>query len=97
LLKSLVSNALGSHMVLQRAPAAAIIWGFATTGSEITTTFDADTPLKSIADATGTWRQLLPPTPSGGKPHVIKVESSEATVAPVLLQDVVFGEVYVCG
>ena len=97
LLKSLVSNTLGSHMVLQRAPAAAVVWGFAGAGSTVTTTLDAGTPLKSTADATGTWRQPLPPTSSGGKPHVIKVESSEANVAPVLLLDVVFGEVYVCG
>jgi hypothetical protein len=97
LLKSLVSNTLGSHMVLQRAPAVAVVWGFAAAGSTITTTLDAGTPLKSTADATGTWRQSLPPTPSGGESHVIRVESSEGNIAPVTLSDVVFGEVYVCG
>jgi len=42
----------------------------------------------------GTWRQPLPPTPSGGAAHTITVTNGSTTV---VLQDVVFGEVFICG
>ena len=35
-----VSNVFGSHMVLQRAPAAAVIWGFAAPSVKVTTRLD---------------------------------------------------------
>jgi sialate O-acetylesterase len=83
-------------MVLQRAPASAMIWGFAAAGSSVNTTLDTAAPLTAVADSNGTWRQKLPPTTSGAA-HTITVRSSESGVAPVVLEDVAFGEVYLCG
>ena len=93
--RGLLSDALGSHMVLQRAPAAAVIWGFSPAGSTVKTTLDSRAPaLTAAADAGGVWRQALPPAEAGG-PHTIRVESSAGATA--VLADVLFGDVYVCG
>jgi sialate O-acetylesterase len=82
-------------MVLQRAPAAAVIWGFSPAGSTVKTTLDSRAPaLTATADAGGVWRQALPPTEAGGS-HTIRVESSAGATA--VLTDVLFGDVYVCG
>jgi hypothetical protein len=92
--RGLLSDALGSHMVLQRAPAAAVIWGFSPAGSTVTTTLDSAPALSATADAGGIWRQSLPPTEAGG-PHTIHVASSSG--ATEVLEDVLFGDVYLCG
>lgn len=92
--RSLVSNTLGDHMVLQRAPAASVIYGAAAPGALVTSVLDDAPPLTAIADKNGTWRQLLPPTPAGG-PHTITVASSDGSA--VTMTDVLFGEVYLCG
>ena len=59
-----VSTTLGDGMVLQRAPASAVVWGSAQPGCKVTTTVAGKT-LVSTADASGVWRQALPPTASG--------------------------------
>ena len=58
-----VSNTLGDGMVLQRAPAAAVVWGFASPGVAVTTTLGGSV-MASKADAEGVWRQALPPQPA---------------------------------
>ena len=47
-----VSSTLGSHMVLQRDSDDVVVWGFAKSDSNVTTTFDSKTYL-SKTDATG--------------------------------------------
>lgn len=98
--KTLVSNTLGSHMVLQRAPASSIIYGYAAPGTIVSTSLDGAPALKATADLTGTWRQALPPTEADGKAHAITVASSATTsmaAETVALTDVVFGDVFICG
>jgi len=92
--KNLVSRALGSHMVLQRAPQRANIWGFVNSDENVTVTFNnkiyrtQGNPSKS-----GYWNVFLDPTNSGG-PYIISVVSGALSVT---LSDVFFGDVFVCG
>ncbi len=53
-----VSNTLGSHMVLQRAPARAVVWGFAASGVTVQTTVSGIPPLTTITGADLIWRQV---------------------------------------
>ena len=88
-----VSNTLGDGMVLQRAPAAAVVWGFASPGVVVTTTLGGSV-MASKADAEGVWRQALPPQPAseGGKEQAIEFTSAEGGAK----LSVLFGEVYLC-
>jgi sialate O-acetylesterase len=88
-----LSNTLGDHMVLQRAPQQAVVFGFATSGVTVSTTFNGTT-YKTTADTSGTWRQSLPATPAGG-PYNLTFTSSDGGTAS--LSDVLFGDVYLAG
>jgi sialate O-acetylesterase len=89
-----LSKTLGDHMVLQRAPVSAIVWGFAPEGTTVTTTFGKQT-IVSKADANSTWRAALMPTPASATTHTISFAASTGETAT--LSDVLFGDVYVCG
>jgi sialate O-acetylesterase len=95
-----LSRTLGSHMVLQRAPASAMVYGHAKQGATITTTFGGKnytTTTDSVdvgVSGLGTWRQALPPTLGGKTAHTLSVASSAGDRAS--LEDVLFGEVYFC-
>jgi len=103
------SRALGSHMVLQQAPARANIWGFgAAPGGQVVVTLwemagRAVANATATATADGSFAVLLPPQPSGprGAPtaHAIRAAAvgSSATDATAELVDVLFGEVWLCG
>ena len=90
-----LSATLQDHMVLQRAPAAAVVWGFAAPGTTVTTTFGGHPPLTSTADATSVWRAKLPPTAASAAPQTITFAASTGERAS--LNDVLFGDVYLCG
>ena len=64
-----VSQTLGNNMVLQRAPAQAVLWGFAGTGGTVTVTMDSAPPLAAVTDAQGFWRATLPATEASNDPH----------------------------
>ena len=76
-----LSNALGSHMVLQRAPQSAALWGFAPPGDVVTCALSADAAGEAQATVTahvafdGTWQLSLPPQPPGG-PRIIACSSA---------------------
>ena len=91
--RSLLSHTLGDNMVLQRAPQAAMLFGFVPSGTKVTTTF-MGRALVTTADSSQTWRQDLPPTAAGG-PYNISVSASTGQNAS--LTAVMFGDVYVCG
>ena len=88
-----VSRTLGSHMVLQRAPAAAVVWGHVGPGESVVVT-GLGVTVDAMPDADGTWRARLPPTPAGG-PYSLTVKASGGAVQT--LTDVLFGDVYLCG
>ncbi|XP_003728359.2 sialate O-acetylesterase isoform X1 [Strongylocentrotus purpuratus] len=88
------------HMVLQRGPDSAVIWGYAVKGAQITVLFK-DTKYSTTANAAsftteGVWQVTLDPQPPSG-PFTIKVTSNNQGVQEVIqLQDVLFGDVWVC-
>lgn len=88
-----LSHTLGDHMVLQRAPQAATVWGFAAPGTVVTTTFNSQ-KYTARAGADTIWRQALAPTAAGG-PYTIVFSASTGQSAS--LTDVLFGDVYLCG
>ena len=93
-IKFSLSSTLGSNMVLQRAPQAALVWGFAATGSSIKTTFLGQS-YTSTSDATGIWRQSLPPQAATATPATFSFTSSTGEPA-ITITNVIFGDVYIC-
>jgi sialate O-acetylesterase len=99
-----LSATLGDHMVLQRAPQAATVRGKTAPAAVVTATMDSKyyheqgaspVTLKTTADATGTWRVVLAPTPASMTPYTFSFASSTGETAS--MQDVLFGDVYICG
>lgn len=102
-----LSVTLGNHMVLQRAPQSAVLFGFTAPGATVTTSMtpsggragaaDART-FQTVAGADGTWRQALPPMPaSTTDAYDFAIASSNSTAERATMQDVLFGDVYMCG
>ena len=87
-----VSRTLGSHAVLQRAPASPPIFGLAPPGTAVNVTFLGAT-LSTTAGSDGSWRVFLPPTPATTKGVPIGISSP---LGSVLLEDILFGEVFLC-
>jgi len=111
-----LSATLGSHMVLQRAPQTAIVWGFTSPGATVTTTMQASNVehcktqpalvessacqqlnLTTVASSDGTWRQTLPATAASRVPFQFQFSSSSVAKENATMQDVLFGDVYICG
>ena len=90
-----LSNVLADHLVLQRAPASATVWGFAAPGTGVKTALAGSSALTSIADASGVWRQALPPQPASTAGTSINFTCT--TGESFALNDVLFGEVAICG
>ena len=91
-----LSNTFGDHLVLQRQPAAAMLFGFADVGTTVKTVFSGTT-YTSTADATGVWRQALPPQPATQGSSGVSITFSCSSGEKFALADVLFGEVVVCG
>ncbi len=86
---------LGSHMVLQRAPKNARVWGWATPGDKVTVTLAGASAVQSTADASGAWSVSLPPQcPAGCVGKQLTIDSSDG--GSQVLTDVVFGDVLFC-
>lgn len=91
-----VSNTLGSNMVLQQAPQQAIIWGFTNkTGVKVSASLDGGAAMTATSGTDHTWRITLPATPASTIPHKIAISSSAGDAAT--LENVLFGEVFICG
>jgi hypothetical protein len=88
-----LSDTLGNHMVLQRGQKGALVWGFDAAGATVKTVFQG-TQYTSTAGSDGIWRQRLPPTAAGGPYNII---FSSSTGGAAALDDVLFGDVYICG
>ena len=81
------------HMVLQRDMKVPV-WGSAKAGATITISF-AGQKQNATADADGKWRADLDPLTASSKPGEITV-SSNSDAAPIVLKDVLVGEVWIC-
>ena len=93
-----VSTSLGSHMVLQRSPESAVIYGSIcgklNGAKNISVTVDGGEPtVVSIAPGSRSWEVKLPPQVGGLKSHAIKISGGSFTRT---LEDVLFGDVILC-
>ncbi|XP_063738593.1 sialate O-acetylesterase-like isoform X1 [Eleginops maclovinus] len=83
------------HMVLQKSPERAVVWGYGPEGEQVKFTLSGQN-LQSISQATvtnGIWRVSLDPVEAGGPYNVTAgVQNSTA-----VLTDVLFGDVWLCG
>ncbi|KAF4521011.1 hypothetical protein B566_EDAN002506 [Ephemera danica] len=96
----LANNVFSDNMVLQMEPKRAHIWGYGTVGARIEITMDSgDSIATTFVQGDAKWIALLPPQPPGG-PHLIAIEQTtllkQEAKAVALLQDVMFGDVWVC-
>nr|XP_040032929.1 sialate O-acetylesterase-like [Gasterosteus aculeatus aculeatus] len=85
----------GDHMVLQKAPESAVLWGYGPEGAHVTLTLSGPSQRRtSLADVTnGIWRVTLDPVEAGG-PYNVTAAAQDSTAA---LTDVLFGDVWLCG
>ncbi|XP_061074008.1 sialate O-acetylesterase-like isoform X1 [Conger conger] len=85
----------GDHMVLQQAPARAVLWGYGSDQYKVSVILQG-TNLYHAADVyvqNGVWRVTLPPTKAGG-PYSVNVSQQGSQVT---LTDLMFGDVWMCG
>ena len=86
-------QSISSHMVLQRGPQQAQLWGTATPSSTVSVQLDSDPPRLAIADADGAWKLSLPAHPASIN-HSLSITGDGSTRQ---LSNVAFGDVYLCG
>lgn len=95
---ALISYVFSSHMVLQRAPKQAVVFGAANAtvpGDLVTLTLSGVGSWQAVADASGAWQVALPPQAATTVGATLAA-TSNATGRVVSLVDVVFGDVYLC-
>ena len=93
-----ISTSLGSHMVLQRAPESAVVYGSVcgklAGATEVSVSIDDGPPTSAVITSGSTsWTVSLPPQPGGLTPHTVSVWGGSLNVT---LVDVLFGDVILC-
>ncbi|NXQ89765.1 SIAE acetylesterase, partial [Nyctibius grandis] len=88
----------GNHMVLQKGPAGAVVWGYGELGAAVTLVLSEDggfIVMKKTAPVkgpSGTWTAVLDPMAQGG-PYALTAGQGSANVT---LRDIYFGDVWLC-
>ncbi|NXX99306.1 SIAE acetylesterase, partial [Centropus bengalensis] len=88
----------GDHMVLQKAPAAAVVWGYGELGATVTVALASGggtivmKKTVRVKGPSGTWTVVLDPMDQGG-PYALTARQG---LENVTLQDVYFGDVWLC-
>ncbi|NXN10693.1 SIAE acetylesterase, partial [Indicator maculatus] len=88
----------GDHMVLQQAPAGAVVWGYGAPGATVTLALSRDAgiivmkKLVTVKGASGTWMTVLDPMDHGGPYELTATQGLEN----VTLKDIYFGDVWLC-
>lgn len=89
---------VSSHMVLQREPHQARIWGWSAPGSNVTAKLDNEENVffDIASDSDGSWSINFPPKPAGAD-HSIRIEAQiDESTEEILLDDIAFGDVFLC-
>jgi len=90
-----LAKVLGSHMVLQRAPKQASVWGWGSPGGKVTVALAGAPPVSGVIDASGAWSVALPPQCAAGcVGRQLTITSSDG--GSKTLTDVAFGDVFFC-
>ncbi|XP_063291972.1 sialate O-acetylesterase [Pelobates fuscus] len=92
----------GDHMVLQKAPSKAVIWGYGEVGATVTVSLykDLDTVTKKsvfINEPEAVWRVVLDPIDHGGPYQLVATQHYEGEITYIMLTDILFGDVWLCG
>ncbi|NXG23449.1 SIAE acetylesterase, partial [Grallaria varia] len=88
----------GDHMVLQREPAGAVVWGRGQLDTAVTVTLGGARGLvvmkktAQVKGPSGTWTTVLDPMDQGG-PYTLTAEQG---LENVTLRDIYFGDVWLC-
>ncbi|KAI1230808.1 hypothetical protein IHE44_0008690 [Lamprotornis superbus] len=88
----------GDHMVLQKKPSGAVVWGHGELGAMVTVTLSEASGLiimektAQVKGPSGTWTTVLDPMDRGG-PYALVAEQG---LENVTLQDIYFGDVWLC-
>ncbi|NXB28078.1 SIAE acetylesterase, partial [Eulacestoma nigropectus] len=88
----------GDHMVLQKKPSGALVWGHGELGAVVTVTLSGAGGLivmektAQVKEPSGTWTTILDPMDRGG-PYALTAEQG---LENVTLQDIYFGDVWLC-
>uniref|UniRef100_A0A8D0BS21 Sialic acid acetylesterase n=1 Tax=Salvator merianae TaxID=96440 RepID=A0A8D0BS21_SALMN len=98
-----VASYYGDHMVLQKEPSRAVIWGYKDADANATVTVtisNNQSTLKKhtaeVEEKSKIWRVLLSPMAQGG-PYNIEIQQAyKKGISNVTLKDVYFGDVWLC-
>ncbi|NXQ96189.1 SIAE acetylesterase, partial [Sagittarius serpentarius] len=88
----------GDHMVLQKEPAGAVVWGYGEPGAAVTVALSGDGGLivmkktAQVKGPSGTWTTVLDPMDQGG-PYALTARQGSENVT---LRDIYFGDVWLC-
>ncbi|NXW57115.1 SIAE acetylesterase, partial [Eurystomus gularis] len=88
----------GDHVVLQKEPAGAVVWGYGEPGATVAVALARDGGLVvmkktvPVKGASGTWTIVLDPMDPGGPYTLTATQGSEN----VTLRDIYFGDVWLC-
>ncbi|XP_071327684.1 sialate O-acetylesterase [Trachinotus anak] len=85
----------GDHMVLQKSPERAVLWGYGPEDAQVTVSLSGPKKQKTspVNVTKGVWRVTLDPVDAGG-PYSVKAAIQGSTA---ILTDVLFGDVWLCG
>ncbi|XP_072013829.1 sialate O-acetylesterase-like [Amphiura filiformis] len=90
------------HMVLQRKPHGAVLWGYTDQGFSVNVTFKGVNHVSkgmpgAFGPDMGVWKVVLPPQPAGG-PFTIDITcfDGQGNWSNIQLQDILFGDVWIC-
>ncbi|XP_058400902.1 sialate O-acetylesterase isoform X1 [Diceros bicornis minor] len=90
-----------NHMVLQKEPAGAVIWGYGISGATVTVTLcqDQETIMKketSVKAHSNSWMVILDPMKPGGSYEVMAQQTLGRMNFTLRVHDVLFGDVWLC-
>ncbi|XP_066921153.1 sialate O-acetylesterase-like [Clytia hemisphaerica] len=100
-----LASTYGNHMVLQRAPQQATIWGYSLQGAKITVSVAGTNTVlgQTVVNTVGqngvpTWLVKLNAVPAGGPFNLVITQHGVIGVPPqvIYLLDVYFGDVWLC-
>ncbi|XP_051494482.1 sialate O-acetylesterase isoform X3 [Apus apus] len=92
------ASCYSDHMVLQKEPAGAVVWGYGEPGAMVTVALSEDSGFiiskktVQVKGPSGTWTTVLDPMDPGGPYTLTAMEASRN----VTLQDIYFGDVWLC-
>eukprot|EP01050_Picozoa_sp_SAG11_P009333 SAG11_NODE_869_length_6814_cov_3.266865_1_plen_242_part_00 len=97
------ANTLGDSMVMQQAPAGAVIWGFAPPGAAVAVYSthpevrrqQQEGPARAVAAANGSWLVHLPP--AAGSFAAFNITATSPGQPIISLANLLYGDVWVCG